>query len=606
MVLFPEVEEGHKESREVLRIFLWAVWQRSVMLYFYYVLEVQLSQGYSPRWNSMLAIKGIKRLSDLDSDVYREDGIDYMCNWAFEVLRTSRSSICLDFRTMISRFNAHFGDRVGRCMKDTEDTCLGDKPESCQRFTATETSPQSFHASGCSGFCDKIMWSEESYKSLAGPRAVRLDVGAKNLQYCKASPLTMAISHVWSHGQGGRPEHGINLCLHQLYMYLAVLVECESYWIDSTCIPNEHKLRMEAINGINSVFTTSRVVLISDADLQSVDASNEDLNSLETLMSVLLVCDWNVRAWTMLEAIRGRKNVFLLCKSRQVISMMELFRHVLKNGAIDLAVLLGSAQHLLQSSESDKPVAIEDSGSLLSQRHASRPGDEVVIWSLLNNLPGSKSPLDLWRSQKHVRSGYLMSSTPRVHSDGYNWAPSEPYVRPQSRTVSLGNDDHQKMQNYMVCYRPYDGEGSFLANIIDRGLEGIWCIRQVDADVLVTYRNNFCDKTPLGVGYPSEQELNPDLDEEDEVFEQPDTANVCNMIEGFLKNGTIVRMIKPVASCGTKPYGGGSKRGEAYGVVGALCVLIAGSDTWRWKGVYQWLEAPEEFPFWEIDKMVIA
>jgi hypothetical protein len=156
----------------------------------------------------------------------------------------------------------------------------------------------------------------------------------------------MAISHVWSHGQGGRPEHGINLCLHQQYSSLAKACNSDSYWIDSACIPSEPQLRKEAIETINTVFTTSKVVLIIDMDLESIDISTPDIETLETLLSVLLVCDWNVRAWTMLEAVRGSSNVNILCSNSQLISLTDLCCRILNEGAIDLALLIGSAQHL--------------------------------------------------------------------------------------------------------------------------------------------------------------------------------------------------------------------------------------------------------------------
>jgi hypothetical protein len=103
----------------------------------------------------------------------------------------------------------------------------------------------------------------------------------------------------------------------------------------------------------------------------------------------------------MLEAIRGRSNVNILCSGSQFISFTDLFRKILNEGAIDLAVLLGSAQHL-HPAHSPDAIAIEDAGFLLSQRHASRPDDEVVIWGLLNNLNGEKSALNLWRAQRGI------------------------------------------------------------------------------------------------------------------------------------------------------------------------------------------------------------
>ena len=605
-MLFPEVDEYHKQGRAIIRAFLWTSWQRAMMLYFYYLLQVQIRQKAPPEWSSLFAVQGVERLSELDSYEYRGEGIDYLCNWAFQILRTSRSSLSLDFRTILSRFDSHFPGFSGRCNKNSGLTCQGDVPESCGRFTGAETKSQSMHGLYCDGFCAKIAWSEESYRRLNGARAVSSDTSHSYLEYCQVSSRTMAISHVWSHGQGGRPEQGINLCLHEQYMALAKACGCESYWIDSTCIPSDAMLRKEAIGTINRVFTESGVVMIIDKDLQTIDLSSPPIETLETLLSILLVCDWNVRAWTMLEAIRGRRNVHLLCKNGKVMSMIDLFHKILDEGAIDLAVLLGSAQHLLPYSDATAKLSIEDAGFLLSQRHASRPSDEVVIWGLLNNLPGDQSAFNLWKSQTRVRTGFLMSSASRLTSEKYRWAPKVPYIRPQLRTVSLGNSIHfsAQKQHYTVCYQPYDAQGSYVAQIEARGLKGKWLIQDMNTDVLAQYRIDFCMKTGLESGHPTQQELNPHLDPMTEVYQQPDTASACNEIERLLGEFRQVRVVRPLDEYGTVPYKGGRRRGEIYGMNAAVCASSPGCESWEWQGVYQWLDESEDL-YWRIESMII-
>jgi len=601
-VLFPEVEEGHKQGRDIVKVFLWTVWQRCVMLYFYYLLQVQLQQGCSAEWSSLFAIQGIKRLEELDSGDYRGDGIEYMCNWAFQILRTNRSSLGLDFRTMLIRFESHFQRRSGRCNDGSDLTCEGNYLESCQRFTGAETLSQSKHVPSCNGNCGKIGWSEKSYRSYEGARAVHFDTSESSLQYCRASQKTMAVSHVWSHGQGGRPEQGINTCLHKQYSFLAQACNCDSYWIDSTCVPSERDLRMEAIGTINTVFATSKVVLISDADLETIDLSTSNIETLETLLSILLVCDWNVRAWTMLEAIRGRNNINILCGDNKMIPLTSLFHTILNQGAIDLAVLLGSAQHLLPSDNVQK-ICIEDAGFLLNKRHTSRPADAVIIWGLLNNLSGEKSASNIWKSQKGVRTGFLISSVSRLEIRGYSWAPRAPYIRPQKRSVSL-NSSTQKMQNYMVCYQSYDGQGSYFANNLMPGLEGKWLVRDMTSKGLALYRDNFCYTTPLEFVHSTQLEFNLHLDGDVNLYEQPDTGLACDIIERLLSTGYKVRTVRPLAECGTMPYMGGIRRGESYGMVAAICSVRPGGEKWKWEGVYQWLEEIDD-DRWGIEDMII-
>lgn len=91
--------------------------------------------------------------------------------------------------------------------------------------------------------CIAMVWDEASYRAVIGARAVSLgktDPEGNVLRYCKASEKTMAISHVWSHGQGGWPEAGLNGCLHHQYASIARSQGCDSYWMDIACIPENH------------------------------------------------------------------------------------------------------------------------------------------------------------------------------------------------------------------------------------------------------------------------------------------------------------------------------------------------------------------------------
>ena len=163
------------------------------------------------------------------------------------------------------------------------------------------------------GTYSKIQWSEASYRQCASPRAVLISDDHKVLHYCQTSPRTLAIYHVWSHGHGGRPEDGINECLHHRCCRLAASFGCDSYCIHSACILKDCQLRREAIMAINDIFRTSKVTVVSDRDLQSVKIIDGSMKELETVLSILLVCDWGVRGWTMLEAIRGSRSLHILC-----------------------------------------------------------------------------------------------------------------------------------------------------------------------------------------------------------------------------------------------------------------------------------------------------
>ncbi len=611
--LFPDVIDGHEQSLSILKAFLWSAWQRSIMLYFYYTIGVQLWHGSSSTWNSLLAVRGVRRLNDLGADDYRGDSTQYLCNWAFELLRTSRTSLALDFRHMISLFDYHFRGIEGRCIKGSDSACKGDAPESCQRFTGSEAKSQSLHATTCHWSCARIQWNEISYRQCENPRAVTADGEDDLLRYCKASSTTLAISHVWSHGQGGRPEDGINVCLHKRYCHLARVFGCDSYWIDSSCIPDDHQLRKEAIMSINDIFCHSKVTLISDKDLQSKSVLTASIEDLETLLSILLVCDWGVRAWTMLEAIRGNRNVHILCADDKAIRLADLLRMVHEKGAVDLAVLLGSAQHLLPSTNSGSAKPIEQVGHLLSQRHASRKDDEVTIWGLLSNLKAPTVVSQLWEARSQVATAFLMSSAPRIDgSFSYGWAPATPYIRPQRREVKL---DRGRTHVYSVRYPSYDGRGSYCGRITAHGLRSLWLVHDVNHELVARLCDECVEEMILTQWTDRDSEvplIDGEYDTDSKTFERPDYAKACEMLKGILSTPNAkARVVRPLGSEGTTPYLGNAARGEDFTTLVAICVCCEPcgvyddyNDKWQWKGVYDWID--DSHPDWTVKGMLIV
>lgn len=599
--LLQDVMEQNSEGCSMLRTFLWTVWQRSIMLYFYYVIGVQLHSGYSSKWNALLSVRAPETLSELEEEDYRGNGVDYLCNWAFELLRTSRSAVGLDFRRLLSRFDAQFHGRVGRCKKDSDYTCEGDNPDTCERFTGAEQKAQSAHARSCDGLCLRILWDRSSYERCEGPQAALADAELKVLQYRQTSSDTLAISHVWSHGHGGRPEMGINSCLHRLYCQLAKACHCGAYWIDSSCIPSEGPLRKAAIKNINRIFIESKVTVIIDEDIQSVDISSLSILQLETLLSVFLVCDWNVRAWTMLEGIRGSESINLLCKNEQLVPVRYCLQRVHKEGSIDLAVLLGTTQHLIPQSDAGSPKTLEEGSHLLSQRHASRKGDEIIIWSLLNNGPGVKEAADFWEVQKSVRTGYLMSHVSRVEGTGSRgWAPQSPYIRPQTRCV-----EHPcgKRQFYTVRFPSYDGQGSFRAQITPQGLRSKWRAIEMESRILSAFSD---DCLHMMEATDDILKLNPHLPAETAIYTYPDEAHAYHLMQMLVEDkGRRVRLLRPLAEDGVSPYEGSNHREERIGLIAAICDSSDDGQTWNWKSVHEWSESDSSYD-WKVEEMLIV
>lgn len=457
--------------------YLWAMWHRSATLYLSTLLNIATWIN-SDEMGDMLALS-LPSLLGRPAIQLSWRGIPgerstYMCTWAWELLGASRGSLAFDFRLFHSRFKEAFSNAHPRCTLANQ-TCSGDSPESCGRFNCEELvkGDQSLHDAGCRG-CKRLIWDRKSYLKLQGGRAVDISRRSSSIKFCNAGPDTIAISHVWSHGQGGRPDTGINECLHARYVKMAKENKCSSYWIDTMCIPDDHNLRKEAIHYINDTFSQSKMTLVCDRDLATLTAPSgdtpNDVIRAERLLVTLLVCDWNVRAWTLLEAVRGGHNLHIVCADNILASVRAIVQLILQKGSLDIAALALAAQHLRE--KSDVKFKVMDASAMLSHRYATRPGDDVVIWSLMCAIPQddiSDNPKGFWKSKigYFINTGYLMSTAPRLQGvKGFHWAPRTPNVR--SSDPLLPN-----------AYSS-DGSGSEVGKVMKDGLEAIWLCYQVE------------------------------------------------------------------------------------------------------------------------------
>lgn len=595
----------------IAKAFLWTSWQRALMLYYWERLDRQLESGYDFDNNRSLAIRGLASAPELFAkhDLQQlEYGkkTPYMCRWAYELLRNDRACVAMDLRRFHECYNNLFGDRPARCM-DGQKQCDGSSSKGCQRFTGAMTVNQSAHDWKCQNHCKKLYWDRQSFLSVVGPKAVCIESTDENeLRYRAASDRTLAISHVWSHGQGGRSDYdqkghnreavptatGFNTCLHHRYADLAGYLGCDSYWMDTPCIPEEEPLRSECINNINWIFTNSKVTLICDQDLMKVDISALTMEIRETILAVLLVSDWNVRAWTLLEAMRGRNNIHLLCKRNQVICFKELLRTVHQEGRIDISILFLTCQHLIPqippddyeifsggegfASEEDRLtqmgfVSVGEGGILLSHRHASRSGDEILIWSLLVNRKATKNVVQLWKSQlgTKIHTGFLLSSTPRIKGyKGLSWAPCSPALQSPSNSDLTGER----------TYLPYDGGETAMGVMTVEGLQGTWLVHKFSTSVENESTNQLINDASI-------------------------TAKITEIAARYLENypwGALLRP-GPVNGPRTVPV---QYRGNARGPLMAVC----GSNDrrcWEWSGVFEW-DTDAALPEFKIEDILLG
>ena len=551
--------------------------------------------------NANLALKELNLIPEIfksRSQQHLEElrHIPYLCGWAFRSLRNDRANIAMDLRHFHDCYRAHFGQKPAACNQGPIQ-CDGSSSHDCKRFTNTAAKNQSMHDYKCDGSCLRLFWSRESFINVPGAKAVDIaSTDSNNLQYCKVSESTLAVSHVWSHGQGGRPDNiglegtGFNLCLHRRYADLAASLGCNSYWMDTSCIPSEKTLRRECVAQINGIFATSGKTVICDRDIMAIDISNPTISAYESILAALLVCDWDIRAWTLLEAMRGRYGLFVLCRHNRLINLRELLKSVHENGRMDLTNLFLARDYLFPpmaisgfelfpghpiTGDVEREIVegfvnIGEAAALLSHRHATRDGDDLMIWSLLIGDFEDKSPIAMWERQigKRIRTGCLVSSAQRVQCQpGLGWAPFSPTALQRIDVQSTGSK----------VYPASDGSATSDGLITREGLRAKWLTHV------------FPSMTASTVTEEQIQDLNL-LGTRAEIATQ--------RLRGY-KWGALLQAM-PRKGPGNIPV--------AYrGSLGPVVVVCGSRDNnvWEWKGIYEW-NANIALPPFTIKEMLIV
>lgn len=574
--------EEHAQDGKWLIVcaFLWTTWQRSITIHLWTCLSEQLS-GFD-YMSSKLQREGLgliptifaSRNQQLLEELRR---IPYLCGWSFQSLQKDRANVAMDLRYFHKLYRAQFGERRAICSHNASQ-CDGRSSLGCRRFKDTRAENQSMHDFRCQAPCRRLFWSRDSFTNILGPRAVDIvNTSPGIIRYCKVSESTLTVSHVWSHGQGGRPDNvgsegsGFNLCLHRRYTELARSLGCNSYWMDTSCIPSETELRRECISQITAIFASSGKTVICDRDIMTIDISGSTMVAYESVLATLLVCDWGIRAWTLLEAIRGRRGLFVLCRHNKLINLHELLKLVHNDGRMDLVNLCLARDYLFPPPDIsafeffDIPVAdveretaagfvdIGTAIALLSHRHATRDGDDLLIWSLLIGDIEDESPIAMWRRQvgKTIQTGSLVSSAQRVQGHpGLGWAPFTPTAMRRSSE-----------QNTDSGVYPARADMSISGLITTEGLRAMWLIHVFP----VVMAASVDQRTMRGHGPP-----------------EPFVGIAEQYLRGY-KWGALLQKMK-------RPKGPVSNPITYHTSLGRIVVVCGSHDesVWEWKGIYDW------------------
>ena len=222
----------------------------------------------------------------------------------------------------------------------------------------------------------------------------------------------------------------------------------------------------------------------------TLDATQLDTEYQESILVAILLCDWNVRGWTMLEALKGRNHMGVLCQNNQVVRFRDVFQHVCTHGRIDLVIFAFLLPHMLpgeydgssDSTGATDSVRLERVGVWLSHRPVSRKGDDMRIWSLCLNQHSKsvKNAADFWRQQSYVETGFLMSGSDRLSQPGLSWAPSTPFAAIRSP---------DKGDGIAMFHQPLLGSDSAIASIEVEGIWAKWRVCQLDFSLQSKIKN---------------------------------------------------------------------------------------------------------------------
>lgn len=216
----------------------------------------------------------------------------------------------------------------------------------------------------------------------------------------------------------------------------------------------------------------------------SLDISGLNIERQESILAAVLFCDWNIRAWTMLEALRGRTHIEILFRDNKTVRFLDILRSVSASGRLDIAVFGLLLPHMVPRTLNLRSrggwedvlgdphdIPFETIGTWLSHRPTSRKSDNVRIWALCINERSDrvKNPAEFWAKRKWVSTGFLLSSAGRHGAKGLSWAPVSPFSLPD------GEEGKHRIKKF---YRPPIGMDTELARIWPEGLWGKWWVHE--------------------------------------------------------------------------------------------------------------------------------
>ena len=312
------------------------------------------------------------------------------------------------------------------------------------------------------------------------------DLDIKVVAHKSGTPY-IAISHVWSDGLGNVDENSLPICQLQrlgskirtsLTAFKSLGISYGPFlendgrlyiWMDTLCVPlTPMSSRKSAIAKMKSYYSEAAIVWVLDASIKQLSITDD----LEKILLRMATSQWLKRLWTLQEGAFARALIFETMEAGLPIT--NLFTYWKEQEAENIHNRLPWVTSALVTSFLALP-DLEAGKRFIAMceqvrwRSTSRSTDEPICLATVLGLDvteilgasDDRKMIKFLHLQRMFLSDVLFWKIPRLHIEGYRWAPRSFLSRPSSTGFRGGSLDA-----YGFCHKFGHGLMSTFAGFV--------------------------------------------------------------------------------------------------------------------------------------------